>query len=257
MESSPRCVNRGIMAAMSAPIPTLEYATSTPLLDPNARRAFWELLLLSILSGLCVGVCFLVFTGSWLAVFLHVAIFIATITLAVRAGMSVVRLSALESGGHRIRLVLDSLAGLGLVGIAMAPIVYYTMENTYSSELETMGTAALGVCYALLAATTYRHVLLYRFLAEVCNTANHPTIATRLVRLGWGKAIYETLWLACCAMSLLLISAGNAVPGSRLTFQDAAMWCAFAGLFGAMGFGGIWIWMIVVHAVLVGTTRRG
>jgi hypothetical protein len=241
---------------MPTPVLPLEYAAATPVLDPGARRAFGELLWLSVLSGLCVGVCFLSLTEALLAALLHVTIFAVTIILAVRAGMSVAGLGD-GGGAHRTRMLLDGLAGLGLVGIGISPIVYYIGQGEYWSVIETYGVAALGLSYALLAATTYRHVLLYRVLAEVCRSANHPSLATRLIRLGWGKAIYEGLWLSCCALALLLLSAGSTMSGAKSDFQDAAMWCAFAALFGAMGFAGIWVWMIVVHAVLLAGTRRG
>lgn len=241
---------------MSSPVLPLEYASSPQLIDPNARRVFREMLFLSILSGLCVGVCFLTFTGGLVGALLHLVIFGMTIALAVRAGMDLTALSLAGSGSQRVRVVLDGLAGLGLVGVGLAPLVYYVGESQNLMVIETYGVAALGVCYGLLAATTARHVMLYRLLADVCLRADHPHISTRLIRLGWFKAIYEGLWLTCCAIALLCLGAANALQGPS-GFQDMAMWCAFAALFGAMGFGAVWVWMIIVHALLLATTRQG
>lgn len=242
---------------MSTPVLTLEYATAHPILDGHARRAFGELLLLSILSGLCVGVCFLAMLWGMFGAILQLGVFAVTIVLAVRNGMSLSRLPSVEDAGHGIRRILDSVAGVGLVGIGLAGLVYYLLEGSsmqgVESFVESFGAGLLGIAYGLLAVTTWRHVILYRFLADLCRASNHPSMATRLSRLGWGKMIYEGLWLACCSITLLLLAAHSVTHASG--FQDVALFFAFASLFGAMGFGGIWIWMIVVHAVLFRLAR--
>lgn len=239
---------------MSTPVQPLEYATTYPILDGQARRVFGQLLALSILSGLCVGVCFLAMMWGWFGTILHLGVFAGTIGLAITTGMNVNRLSAIEEPARQTRLIFDLLAGLGLVGIGISPVIYYLFETTApASWFETAGAGSLGIAYGLLAATTWRHRMFYGYLAEICRSAEHPTIATRLSRLGWGKTVYEGIWLGCCSMTLLLVGAYGVTGSSG--FQDVALFFAFASLFGTMGFAGIWIWMIVVHAVLYHLAR--
>lgn len=249
-------LDAGMIPVMSTPVLPLEYATAQAVMDPAARRAFGEMLLLSILSGLCVGVCFLSLTANMFAAALHVAVFIATITLAIRSGRSLGQLTAASNIDHRPRMVLDLLAGMGLVIIGLAPIFYVALENSSGRWIETFGAIIMGIAYSLLAGTTIRHRMLYKFLADVCRQSNHPFMARRLIALGWGKTVYEGLWLALCAAALLLIGTGN-VRGGGPIYENIALWCAFGALFGAMGFGAIWIWMIIIHAVLFRLTRTG
>lgn len=243
-----------MIKSMSAHVQPLEYATTYPILDGQARRVFGQLLALSILSGLCVGVCFLAIMWGIVGSILHVGVFAVTIGLAISTGMGVNGLSSIGEQGRPARMMLDLLAGIGLAGIGVAPVVYYAMEGTGAIQgVETLGAGALGIAYGLLAATTWRHRMLYRHLAELCRNSGHPSMATRLSRLGWGKTVYEGLWLGCCSMTLLLVGAHGVTRSSG--FQDVALFFAFASLFGVMGFGGIWIWMIVVHAVLYRLAR--
>ena len=72
-------------------------------------------------------------------------------------------------------------------------------------------------------------------------------MARSLITLGWFKAIYEFLWLGCCAVTLLMIAAKDV----GLLGQDAAIFFAVPALFGIAGFALIWIWMMVCHGRLI------
>lgn len=233
---------------MTAPSPvlTLDYAHPTSLGSLQGRIAFRRMFVLSILSGLCVGSCFLTFTETLIAIVIHVAIFTLTIVWAVRAGIGLMQMmSAAEDPSRRRRTVLDMLALVGVAIIGAAPVVYHVGQITNFSQ-DGPFCAGLGIAYSLLALTTARHVMLYRLLAGLCRTINRQAMARSLITLGWFKAIYEFLWLGSCAATLLMVAAKDIGLD-----QDAAIFFAIPALFGIAGFAFIWIWMMVCHGRLI------
>src|SRR4051794_6769413 len=84
--------------------PTLEYAGTGTIGIPQARSACVLMLIVAILSGLCVGACFLSFSDNVAAHFLHTIIFIVTIVLAIQSGRLLARVGPEQTGG--VRLVL-------------------------------------------------------------------------------------------------------------------------------------------------------
>lgn len=238
-----------------APVPTLDYAVAgtTPLGD--AAPAMRQLLWLSVLSGLCVGTCWVLLWAkfAWPALVLHVSVYAATLTLAVRAGGRLNRLDAVfPQLRSRTRVAFDTAAGLGLVFIGMAPVFI-----DFDSANENVGLALVAVAFGLMALTTYRHLLLYRALARGFSPIGYRGLSGSLVALGWVKMIYEGIWLTCCAVPPALVLAEQATP--RQNFDDAAVFIAFGALFGCMGFVGVWVAMIAAHAraaVVAGRAER-
>ena len=228
-----------------APVLTLDYAHPQSLGSIQGQIAFRRMFVLSILSGLCVGSCFLTFMETLIAVVIHVAIFTLTIVWAVRAGMGLMQMmSSADDPSRRRRMILDLLALVGIAIIGAAPVVYHVGKTRVTDD--HLFTAALGTAYSLLALGTARHVMLYRLLAGLCRTINRQAMARSLITLGWFKAIYEVLWLGCCAATLLMIAAKDVGLG-----QDAAIFFAVPALFGIAGFALIWIWMMICHGRLI------
>src|SRR5947209_404798 len=114
--------------AMTTPVPVmaLEYARPMTLGSIEARRAFRQMLFLSILSGLCVASCFLTFTETLIAAFIHTLVFTVTIALAVSSGKALFQVvSWADDPNRRARIVLDVIALAGVAGIGVAPLVYH------------------------------------------------------------------------------------------------------------------------------------
>lgn len=229
---------------------TLNYATAGELLTADARPALRGMLVLSILSGLCVAAAFFALSGGLFASVVHIGVFAATITIAVRSGGQLAELT----GGDRttrIRLTLDIIALAGLIVIGLAPIGYLFLISRDSNDVAPWAVSLLGVAYALLAGTTYRHLLLYRVLAGLCVQINNMKTAKSLIVLGWVKMIYEAIWLGSCATALLLV-ATNAMR----SYEGVMLNIALVALIATLGFGGLWIWMIVAHALLLRLAGR-
>src|SRR5438046_7906059 len=109
-----------------APVLTLDYAHPQSLGSIQGQIAFRRMFVLSILSGLCVGSCFLTFTETLIAYVIHVAIFTLTIVWAVRAGVGMMQMmSSAEDPSRRGRTILDLLALIGIAIIGAAPVVYH------------------------------------------------------------------------------------------------------------------------------------
>jgi hypothetical protein len=141
--------------------------------------------------------------------------------------------------------VLDVIAGAGLVAIGAAPVFALGLDlNGTTGDVAAM---ALGAAYLALAATTARHVLLYRALAEWAAAAGHESFPRRLIVLGYAKAFYEAAWLACCGLPLVAL--GLDVDNQIVLYP------AVAALLGCFGFAPIWVWMIVAHARLASALR--
>jgi hypothetical protein len=238
---------------MTANALTLEYAQPQTLDNAEAKAAFRQLLLVSILSGLCVASCFVTFTATIIAAVIHVLIFTATILLAIRGGKSIFRMMSSDDDPSRTwRTIFDILALVGVAMIGAAPVVYH-VGMAYQVKNGEAFAAALGVAYLLMAATTARHVMLYRLLATMCRGTNRRGFAGGLVALGWIKAVYEFLWLGSCGTALLL-AAGRDM-GLPREMGDSAVFFGFVGLVGVAGYAILWIWMMVVHAHLARLAR--
>ena len=229
----------------------LEYAVADSSLSPEARPLLRGMLWLAILSGLCVVAAFYALSGTLLSLVLHLGVFTATIFIALRVGAEMRLLfPRSEDPGATTRLTLDLLALIGLTSIGLAPIGYQLIEQFRLYSTNQVGALLLGLAYALLAASTVRHLMLYRLLANSCRQINRFRMAKWLVALGWVKMIYEALWLGSCAAALVLIGARGALDS-----EDLAVFFAFAALFTTLGFSVVWIWMIVAHAQLLRLTR--
>ncbi len=233
--------------------PTLEYARQEGDLLAGTYPTMLTLLLLSIFSGLCVGSCFLVlgFDGALWTSALHMGIYSVTLVLAVKGGVAQARRTG--SVGS-LQVTLDSIAGAGLIIIGLAPL-YVPLRAD-----ELRWTALFpAIAFLCLTLTTYRHVLLYRNLSDLFSLAGRRSLAKSLVILGRFKCIYEFVWLGCCAIPLLAIGVSGVdeqlgvFPAPTPEFR---IFPAIAPFFGCIGFGGIWIWMMIVHSVCLSAARR-
>ncbi|HEY4124543.1 MAG TPA: hypothetical protein VGM36_08020 [Rhizomicrobium sp.] len=234
-----------IIRMMTANVLPLEYASAQSMGWPQMYSAARSMMWLSVMSGLCVGVCFLSFTGAWPAHVLHIAIFGVTIFLAIRSGVRIARATGQVATEHsrRWQLALDFLAGLGLVVIGLGPLAFWLKLG------DTPGQLILGLAFASLAIATPRHVMFYRFLASICEPVGRYAMARSLRLLGWFKSVYEAIWLGCCAITLLL-SAARDLFGIGGSVADGAVIFAVAAFAGCLGFAGSWIWMMICHARL-------
>ena len=223
-------------------------STDAIVLD-SIRTALLPLLLVAILSGLCVGSCFLTMTNDPIWIVLHMLIYAATLGLAVLAG---VRMAKSGIAGGR-RAAMDTIAGVSLIVVALAPA-----GDRWGRELglnDTFGGIVLGTAFLLMSLTSYRHLLLYRLLAGPCRDAGYPRTAKWMTFLGWTKVLYETIWLLCCAVPLLLI--GNPLGNNSHGLDDSAFYLLLAAFFGCFGYAAIWMLMIILHArALLLSSRR-
>lgn len=229
---------------MAEPVLTLDYSTADTLGIPEARAAFRLMLIVACLSGLCVGACFLAIRLSLEGCIVHAVVFAATIVVAIKAGRQWTKIAPER---NTLQLALDALALCGLIMIAITPTLFAFLKS--NNRDEQIGVGVLGVAYALLALTTSRHVMLYRSLATRCRQINRIRMARGLIVLGWFKAVYEFVWLGCCASALLITAMTHYLGVSD--GGDVALIFAFGALFGVMGFAGVWVWMIGVHTQLL------
>jgi hypothetical protein len=234
---------------MTAPMPVmaLEYAHPQMLDGAAARKALGWMLMLAILSGLCVAVCFLSFTETFVAWVIHTLIFGVTIAVGFKSGKALMQMiPSVDDPTRTARTALDATALLGIAGIGVSPWVYFLTQSTSLNDAKF--GALLGVAYLLLAVTSCRHVMLYRLLAGMCRQINRYKLAQSLTVLGWFKAIYESAWLGCCALGLLVMVGSKLGVGP--SGDDVTIFFAMSALAGILGFAFIWIWMIVAHAQL-------
>ena len=227
----------------ASPVVVLDYsrpATVSGISDPRLCAAARLMVGLAVLSGLCVAACFAAMAWGTPGALLHTLIFAATLLVALRVG---VLMGAAGALGAR-QCLLDGIAGIALILIGVAPaVVVFVPELNW----ERPGTIVLGITFGALAATTYRHLLLYRALYTWAAAAGQIAFGRRLIALGYTKAVYEAIWLGCCAVSLFAV-------GLQLG-DDIAFYPAVAALLGCLGYGVIWIWMIVAHARLAISAR--
>jgi hypothetical protein len=241
---------------------TRESARNAAFLDAPgnvARLRSGTVLLLwsSILAGLCPGICLLCVANDGLVILSFAVVMTlifgataVTASLGERQLASMVEFAQSESGdgespSARPNVVGDLVAAAGLLSINIAAYVY--AANTRSgSRTEYIVAALVGIGFGCLSATAWRAVPAYRMrmrVAEACLGGHHRGLAA----LGYTKAIYETIWLCCCwlAPALLLIK-----------LEEVAVIFAFGALFGLGGFAILWVFMIVLHAVLLVKVRR-
>lgn len=219
------------LAQRAEPLAYARYGAVTPAQALAARRLVW----LVSLSGVCVAVCFAAFIPV-IGVVLYLGVFGWTLVAAFRAGS----LLHGEGPSPEARGVLDVIALLGLSGLMFA--------RPLSLAIEEQAAWFVGPSFLALAATTYRHRLLYRLLADWARDAMAPSLAKSLTVLGVIKMIYEALWLTACSITAFCVAA-------RVN-DDSMISFAFAALIGVAGYLPIWIWMIVSHARLARVLGR-
>jgi hypothetical protein len=227
----------------------LAYATATsdgPALADLQPALSW-LLAVAVLIGLCVGSCFLLMTTHWAAAVLHVAIYGAILFTAVRGSVELAKVGFSRPG----LFTLDGLAGVGLVLIGCAPLGLLLRYDTFN--LGVLGSMGLAVAFGLLAVTSIRHREFYQKLSYPVRAAGYRKTAIWLQILGWTKAIFETLWLVCCALPPLAVT--GSVFRMRPSFEGIAITAAVGAFFGCFLYAGIWITMIVLHARVLRLSR--
>jgi hypothetical protein len=210
----------------------IQYARPMDGVNPLCASAARWMITLAVLSAACVGSCFLTLMSGGNAGFVQVLVFAATLAVAFKAGRYMGRAGELSSA----QLALDCIAGAGLLIVGLAPIaIMLDLEND-------LWVYVLALAYALMALTTWRHVLLYRRLAVWALRLNRPALRLGLLQLAYVKFVYEALWLGCCAIALAV------APSNRI--DDLFVFFALAALFGCGGYGLIWIWMVIAHGRL-------
>jgi hypothetical protein len=225
------------MTATGLPPLVIEYARPMDGLDPRCAAAARLLVVLAVLSAACVAVCFLTLATAGAAGFVQIFVFAATLLVAVRVGSRIGQMGEVSQK----QLFLDLMAGLGLLVVGLAPVgIWIRIDNE-------PGFLLLGGGYALMSLTTWRHVLMYRTLAAWAARADRRSLRNSLLGLGYVKFAFEGIWLGCCAAALTLI---------QTSIEDVAIVLAVAAFVGCLGYGGIWIWMIIVHARLATVLRR-
>lgn len=219
---------------MSSPPAVLEYASARtvgsvdPAMLPVSRYTFGT----AVLSGPAVGSCFLLFMEEAWTILPHLGVYILLLYFCVRAGMALRALAA-----PAWWMICDGAAAAGLVGIGVSPLVYYGAGENPSKWMIT----ALAGCYLLLAVSAWRAAPFYRRLAAWTRPYARRLAAVQ-VALGWLKALYETVWLGCCATLLFGVAIEHRLPDS-----DLLTGVAFTALFGTLGFGAVWLAMMVIH----------
>jgi len=226
---------------------TLEYARPMTLNSIEGYIAFRRMLFLSILSGACVGSCFLTFSGGYIGAGIQLVIFGLTLFAAVGAGKALMLAVPDDSSRFR-RMMLDVTALLALLIIGTAPMVLQVALHHDFSTNEPAAPGVIGIAFLLLAISTPRHAMLYRILASLCRSVNRYAMAKALTTLGWFKTFYEMLWLGSCATTLFLIAGKDVLPNE---ITNATIFFAVVSLAGVLGFGILWICMIVAHTQLL------
>ena len=245
------------MSLAQPALSTVDYARpaeheSLPLSVRAAQGMVW----LSVLSGFCIAVCFVAFTGVGGAV-LHLALFASTISLAVWTGAALRPL-----GTTTLRTWFDGTALVGLAIMAVIPIVVISGQaiGMKIDDFEAIGPIVIAFAFATQAMTTFRHWLLYKQLGEICRAEMRQGLKRSLFTLGVFKMIYEALWLGCCTLAPLLLASQTAGLFSGrpmgVSTSDAAIFFGLGAFFGCFGFIIIWVWMIIVHSLLVGFAKR-
>lgn len=201
------------------------------------------LLIASILSGLCPGVCLLMLAtdGSGVVAGMMTVIFVTTaVTAAVgdRRLLGADEVVGVDRQALLTRRMFDGIAAAGLVTLNLAAFVIATGIDS------AMIAVIVAIGFFLLSISAWR-------------AAPTGSAHARVGEVGWGragglrglgviKAFYESIWLGCCWMGIACLAVN----------QDAAVFFMFAAFFGLFGFAAIWIAMIVVSALFLQRISR-
>lgn len=215
-------------------------ATHAGAIDPRCRAAAGLMVWLAVLSGFCVAVCFAAMAWGTFGAVLHFGVFGTTLFVAIRTGILLHQAGVLSP----TQRLLDMAAACGLILIGIAPGMLVFGDRATWERLAPLG---LGAAYLMLAGTAFRHVSVYRLLRDWAAATGHARSGGWLLGLGYTKAVYETLWLGCCAGALFSM-------GFKLG-DDPTIFLAIGAFIGCLGYGLIWIWMIVDHARLAANVR--
>ena len=245
MTSHAPAASRHALAVEAAEPLEMEYFGPRTSADPLRREVASAFVPLSVLSGLCVGVAWLALLTENALGLLCVVVFGITIWQGIAVG---VRLRRAKVWLGRVAF-LDLIALIGLAVVALAPIGYSLYESSVDwKRLGEAGLASLGLAYLAMGLTSVRHIWMYAELSQWAEDLFHRRLARSLQMLGYIKAIYETLWLGlCCAVPLLAAATDLAGGG--------VIYLAIGAAVGCIGYGLIWIWMMIVHIRLARAHR--
>ena len=216
-------------------------------------------LITGCLSGLCPASCILwmAVDRKYVAAIPVTLVFLATMVYAIRTQFALGGLTF--PAAERVRKadparfpfrMSDLAAAVGLIMLCIAACL--GSERTESA----FDFSFLATAFTLLAATAWRFVPEWRAQGVIvrCLRNGKRGVGNGFSTLGWFKAIYETLWLGCCAVALWCIAASEADWGS--SWSDTGIMIAFGALFGLAGYGILWITMITMHTRLFLAVRR-
>lgn len=238
----------------------LSVQMASVLLDPanarNARKMAGTLVASSVFAGLCPASCLFVLASEHLvgAMSMTIAFGACAVLAAVgeRARRQIKDVPAM-SGSHGSPIVADLVAAFGLALVNLAGYLFAVRQMRmyigYSQSYEILGAATVGLGFFLLCVTAWRALPTWKAHADIAHLLHRKGLRKLLNALGYTKAIYETLWLACCWMPFALVGLGREGEGLAIPL-------AVAAAFGLIGFGVIWILMIVAHAVLLVQINR-
>lgn len=236
--------------------PSLEQGSV--LLDPanavHARASVALTLTSSIFAGLCPAACFAALNFE--TALGPLLMTIAFGCCAVNAGLGEYRRRSIRMGTGTLKagaFKADLVAAAGLLMVNLGGYLYVLEQQGSFARGDgarafVAGVLAIGFC--ALCASAWRAVPTWRAHAELAAFARGRKLAKFLKFMGWTKAIYETLWLACCWISL-----GMFAIGSR-EWEDPAIFFAIGAFFGLFGFAVIWMLMIITHAILLVQIRK-
>lgn len=219
------------------PLQTLSYATSADdgslsVLQAAAGRMVW----LAVFSGLSVASCAMatipglgMLSGLVIAITLGIAVWV---DLEFREAIS-----RLDESTSPARRALDAIAGCGLLVLMCSMFAGVFVPGGEDQRVYS----SITVSFLPMAVSCWRHVLLYRQLARIVRERGGRRLAAGLSGLGVTKFVIETFWLGSCGMAGLQLMMG---------WEDPVIFFAFAALIGCGVFGILWIWMIVMHALL-------
>jgi hypothetical protein len=216
-----------------------------------------SLLISSIFAGLCPASCLLLLSTENIVGAIAMSVAFGTCAVfaakgeAQRRRIVGVQVSSMRLSGSP--LLPDIFAGVGLTLVNLAGYVYAIHEMTRQAftsrqNVEAVGMVLVGTGFFLLCVTAWRAVPSWRAHADIARLIGGKRLGKFLRFLGWTKAIYETLWLFCCWAPFVAM-------GVR-PLEEMAVGLAIGALFGLIGFGVIWILMIIAHATLLVQIRK-
>ncbi len=243
---------------LAQPVLTIEYARRISIdIDPQLIRAAKWMIWLAVFSGFCVFLSLAYLGGPDRSGFiaarvLHFLVFAVTLFIGVRSGI-LLQAAAMAVGdpSRRPRMILDAVAGVGLILLAAAPFGLLQRDNALP------GVALAGIGFLAMATVTIRHLMLYRLLSDLALAVTAPRLKRSLLAMGWMKTIYEGLWLMCCGLPLMAVALDKS--HFKIAGNFAGEWIIFiliAAFFGCFGYAAIWVWMIVNHSLLLRAFKR-